>query len=407
MWDGSTRPRPVSDARWSWSRDTRGAHSNLGLVYWKAGRLDEAEASLRHALSLNPGLAEAHNNLGNVLRERGEIDEAVAAYQRSIQCRPDYAEAHNNLGIAFREQGRLTDALASYRRAIDLDPTFAAAHSNLLYALIFSPDHDPGRSSKNTTSGAVSTPSPLASSIQPHTNDRNPDRRLRDRLCLARLPRPCRVVLHGPPSLGTRPPELRNLLLRRRDRPDGITARFHSYADVWRDIAGLTDEQLAQLVRQDRIDILVDLTMHMARNRLLVFARKPAPVQVCWLAYPGHHRPFDHRLPPHRSATSIPPGHARPRLRRESIRLPDAFWCYDPLASEPGGRHPCRPWTTATSPSAASTTSARSTTSVLALWAQVLRAVDRSRLLLLAPDGSASPAHCRICWSAKASTASA
>ena len=59
------------------------------------------------------------------------------------------------------------------------------------------------------------------------------------------------------------------------------------YADAWRSIVGRSDEQIAQFVRQDQIDILVDLTMHMANNRALVFARKPAPVQACWLAYPG------------------------------------------------------------------------------------------------------------------------
>ena len=130
-------------------------------------------------LRLSPGLAEVHNNLGNVLRERGVLDEAVASYQRSLNCRPDYAEAHNNLGISFKEQGRLADALASYRRAIDLDPTFAAAHSNLLYALVFSPDHEPRAILEEHRLWSRRHAEPVGASIEPHTNDRNPDRRLR------------------------------------------------------------------------------------------------------------------------------------------------------------------------------------------------------------------------------------
>ena len=90
-------------------------------------------------------------------------------------------------------------------------------------------------------------------------------------------------------------------------RPDHVTERLRASADAWRNIVGLDHEQVAQWIRQDGIDILVDLTMHMARNRLLVFARKPAPVQVCWLAYPGTHGRWDDRLSHHRSAPD-PPG---------------------------------------------------------------------------------------------------
>ncbi|MGO9467828.1 MAG: hypothetical protein ACLQVF_27130, partial [Isosphaeraceae bacterium] len=169
-------------------------------------------------------------------------------------------------------------------------------------------------------------------------------------------------------------------------RPDEITARLHSLADVWRNIAGLSDEQVSQRVRQDRIDILVDLTMHMAGNRLLAFARKPAPIQVSWLAYPGTSgvRTIDYRLT---DRYIDPPGLHDHDYSEESIRLPDAFWCYDPLAGEPAV-------------SALPAVENGSITfgclnnfckvndSVLKLWAQVLKAVDGSRLLLLAPGGS-------------------
>jgi predicted O-linked N-acetylglucosamine transferase (SPINDLY family) len=363
------------------------AHSNLGLVYWKSGRLDEAEVSLRRALRLNPDLAETHNNLGNVLREGGALDEAIASYQRSLTCRPDYAEAHNNLGITFREQGRLADALASYRRAIDLDPTFAAAHSNLLYALIFSPDHEPWAILEEHRFWSRRHAEPLASSIQPHDNNRNPDRRLRVGYVSPDFREHAEAFFTVPLLSAHDHQNFEVFCYADVTRPDAITATIRSFAAVWRETAGLNDVQLARVVREDQIDILIDLTMHMGQNRLLAFARKPAPVQVCWLAYQGTTglSTIDYRLT---DRYIDPPGLHEHDYTEESVRLPDSFWCYDSLASGPavnplpaleGGRvtFGCL------------NNFCKVNERVLALWARVLLAVDRSSLILLAPEGSA------------------
>jgi predicted O-linked N-acetylglucosamine transferase (SPINDLY family) len=363
------------------------AHSNLGLVYWKAGRLDEAEASLRRALRLNPALAETHNNLGNVLRERGVLDEAVASYQRSLDCRPDYAEAYNNLGISLREQGRLIDALASYRRAIDLDPTFAAAHSNLLYALIFSPDHDSRSILEEHRLWSRCHAQPVGATIQPHTNNRNPGRRLRVGYVSPDFREHAESFFTIPLLSAHDHQNFQVFCYADVNRPDGITARIRSCADVWRETVGLNDEQLARLVREDRIDILVDLTMHMGQNRLLVFARKPAPVQVCWLAYQGTTglATIDYRLTDHHID---PPGLHERDYVEESFRLPDAFWCYDPLAGGPAVNSlPALDRGQVTF--GCLNNFCKVNERVLALWARVLRAIDRSSLVLLAPEGSA------------------
>ena len=117
-------------------------------------------------------------------------------------------------------------------------------------------------------------------------------------------------------------------------RPDAVTA---TAARLCRRVAqhvGLSDQQAAELIRSDQIDILVDLTMHMANNRLLIFARKPAPVQVAWLAYPGTTglAAMDYRLT---DPYLDPPGEYDACYSEQSIRLPDTFWCYDPLADQP------------------------------------------------------------------------
>src|SRR5262249_49103903 len=116
--------------------------------------------------------------------------------------------------------------------------------------------------------------------------------------------------------------------------PDHLTTKLQSCSDVWRTTVGRTDEDVAQLIRADQIDILVDLSMHMAGARPLVFARKPAPVQLCWLAYQGTTglSTMDYRLT---DPTLPPPGTFDSYYSEESIRLPDSFWCYDPLTGEP------------------------------------------------------------------------
>jgi predicted O-linked N-acetylglucosamine transferase (SPINDLY family) len=272
------------------------------------------------------------------------------------------------------------------REALELKPDYVMAHSNLVYTRVFCPGYDAQTLYDESRRWNQQHAEPLARLIQHHSNDRSPDRRLR---------------------IGYVSPEFRNHaesfftvpLLSAHDHqnfdifcyasvvcPDEVTARFRSYADFWRNISGLNHEQVAQLIRYDGIDILVDLTMHMARNHLLVFARKPAPVQVCWLAYPGTTglSSIDYRLT---DPNLDPPGLYDRYYSEESVRLPDAFWCYDPLASEPAvGDLPALDKGYITF--GCLNNFCKVNVSVLRLWARVLKAVDRSQLVLLAAEGS-------------------
>ena len=310
------------------------AHNNLGNVFKDQGKPDEAAACYQRALQLKPDYALAHYNLGVVWQDRGNLDEAVACYRQALKRDPAYAEAHNNLGNALKDQGNLDEAVASFRRAVELKPDVHTAHSNLLYTLVFCPGYDARAIFEEHRLWSRRFAEPLARLIQPHSNDCSSHRRLRIGYVSPDF-RDHAQSFFTVPLLSAHDHENFEIFCYADvARPDGITARLRSLADVWRDIAGLTDEQVARLVRQDRIDILVDLTMHMARNRLLVFARKPAPVQVCWLAYQGTTglSTIDYRLT---DPYIDPPGLHDHDYSEESIRLPDAFWCYDPLAGEP------------------------------------------------------------------------
>jgi protein O-GlcNAc transferase len=401
--------------------DLAQAESNLGTALGAMGQLEEAIAAFRRALAHLPGLAQVQNNLGNALQKQGQIEEAIACYQKAIELQPDFPEARNNLSTAFKAQGKLDEAVASYqqalslksqypealnnlanalkdmarmeeavdcfRRALAIRPNFAAAHSNLAYSLTFCEGYDAAAIYDEARRFDEQHTAPLAQFIQTHANERSPNRRLRIGYVSPDFRNHCQAFFTLP-LLSAHDHErfeifcYADVVLR-----DPITERLRGLSDVWRDIQGWTAEKTAEVIRQDQIDILVDLTMHMEGAHPFVFARKPAPVQICWLAYPGTTglTAIDFRLTdPHLD----PPGMFDEFYAEESIRLADTFWCYDPLASEP-----------AVSPLPALTNGhvtfgclnnfCKVNATTLRLWAGILKAVSGSRLILLAPEGSA------------------
>ena len=168
-------------------------------------------------------------------------------------------------------------------------------------------------------------------------------------------------------------------------RPDSLTRQLQSHVDIWRNIAGLTDAQVAETIRRDRIDILVDLALHTQQNRLLVFARKPAPVQVSFAGYPGSAglRTIDYRL----SDPHLEPSLFDNLYPDKVIRLPHNFWCYAPDSPDPAiNALPASAGRGITFGCLNSFHKVNDDT--LRLWAQVLLRVPSSRLMLLAPEGT-------------------
>ena len=105
-------------------------YSNLGMVYSRQGKLDEAFSALKRALSIDPYCFEAHYNLGNVYREQGAFNEAIGCYKKALQINPDFAEAHNNLGMTYGEKGLLDEAILQFNRALAANPALANAYYN-------------------------------------------------------------------------------------------------------------------------------------------------------------------------------------------------------------------------------------------------------------------------------------
>jgi predicted O-linked N-acetylglucosamine transferase (SPINDLY family) len=364
------------------------AHFREGLAVAQQGRYDDAVTHFQEALRLNPEKAAgAHNNLGNVFMLQGKKPEAVASYRHAVACNPEFAAAHNNLGNALREQGQLQEARVSLQRALELRPDFAEAHSGLILTMHYLPGCDAGALYEECRRWNERHAEPLKGQTLAHANRADPERRLRIGYVSP--------VFRDHVSCFFTLPLLSNHDHRRFEvycyadvtRPDAMTERHRDHADVWRSTSGLSDQQVADLVRSDQIDILVDLAMHTANNRLLVFAREPAPVQVCWLAYPGTTglSSMDYRLT---DPYLDPPGLFDASYSEESIRLADTFWCYDPLTEHPSVNSPPAKENGLITFGCLNHF-CKINDDCLALWARVLQAVPQSRMLLLAPQGEA------------------
>jgi predicted O-linked N-acetylglucosamine transferase (SPINDLY family) len=362
-------------------------HSNLGEVLRVTGQLDEAIAACRQAIALQPGLARAHNNLGVALHDKGVFDEAIAAYRQAIALKPGLAEVHNNLGGALKDQGCLHEAIDAYRQAIALDPKRSGAHSNLVYSLHFHPGFDARAIAEEHRRWNRQFADPVKQFIRPHANDRDPGRHLRIGYVSPDFFTQAESYFVVPLFEAHDRSQYEIHAYASVKRPDWVTDRLRRSVSVWHDVLGLGNEELAEKIRRDGIDILVDLTMHMAENRLLLFARKPAPVQVTWLAYPGSTglETIDYRIT---DAWIDPPSLGTDGYSEESIRLPDSWCCYDPMCDiapvpiETAHRGDFVRFGSLNN-------FCKLNEVLLSIWAQLLRAVPGSRLLLLAPEGSA------------------
>jgi protein O-GlcNAc transferase len=360
------------------------AHSNRANVLRRLGRLEEAAAEYRQAIALRNDYAEAHNNLGDLLRQCGRLTEAADAFRSALELRPNLAASHGNLGNVLKEQGDLNGAIACYSRAVDLDSNDAAADSNRIYTLYFHPEYDPARILNEHRLWNDRHARRFQSEIPRHENAPFPRRRLKIGYVSPDFRDHCQAMFTLP-------------LLANHDRdrfeihcysdvtsPDATTDRLRNHVDVWRNIAGMPDAQAAHLIHQDKIDIFVDLTVHMAHNRLLVFARKPAPVQVTWLGYPGTTglETMDYRL----SDPYLDPPANDGFCTEHTIRLPHTFWCYDPptVGLEP---NPLPAIDNGFVTFGCLNNFCKINDATLRLWARVMQSTPNSRLLLLAPEG--------------------
>jgi predicted O-linked N-acetylglucosamine transferase (SPINDLY family) len=359
-----------------------GVHNNLGVVLQGLGRTVEAVPCLREAVKRDPESADAMGNLGNALRELGRLDEAIEAYQRACALQPESADLLCNLAVALTDAGEVAEAVVCYDRTLQLAPGHVVAGSGRLFTKLFLPGGAGEGARAEHEQWARRHAAPLAPARPRHDVDRTPGRRLRvgyvspnfTQHAVGRLILPL-LKAHDHAAVEV-------FCYTAVSQPDAITEQARACADAWRETRGVPDERLAAMIRADRIDVLVDLTMHMAGSRLLALARRPAPVQVSYLAYCGTTGLEGYRL----SDPYLDPPGAEAAYTERTERLPTTYWAYEPDPRAPAvGRLPSEGRSAVTFGSF--NNFCKVSSEALGAWCELLRAVPGSRLVLHAHEG--------------------
>lgn len=352
---------------------------NLGNALQHQGEMERAIDCYQNALRCNPDMPAAHNNLGSIWLTMGQLTKARTCFEQARRFKPDYAEAWSNLGNVFQNQGNFREAQNCFTQALRIKPDYTAAHSNLVYAMHCRPDVDQQAIYQAACAWRGA-----------HGIGRGGGNQYFDGF-----------KIKGKIKVGYLSPDFRTHsvsyfflpLLMQHDRhafeifcysaviqPDSMTGRIRALADQWRTVLYRSDPHVAEMIRADHIDILVDLAGHTAGNRLTVFTHQPAPIQITWLGYPGTTGlpEIDYRFT---DALADPPGGSDTWHSEKLVRLPDGFLCYAPPDQAPTvGPLPCLRNGYITFGSFNNLP--KITAEVIALWSGLLQCLPNARLLL-------------------------
>lgn len=301
---------------------------SLGLVAYRVGKLQQAEECIKTALQSNSIYAPFYTHLGIILADQKRVHEAMEAYRRALHFNPEDAIAHNNLASHLLNRGQVNEAIAHFKKALHIDPTYHKAHSNLLFALNYS-EVESAQIFPEYQAFNEQHVRPFIPFILPHANVRDVYKPLRIAYLSQDFGKHSVVYFIEP-------------ILKNHDRHrfevycyhtnsvvDNITHRLRRYASQFIEAWSLSDEALSEQIRQDGIDILVDLAGHMGRHRVLVFARKPAPIQVAYLGYSNTTglSTMDYRITDH---YTDPQGHSEKFNSEQLVRMPKSHFCFVP-----------------------------------------------------------------------------
>lgn len=352
---------------------------NIGCVLSEQGKRNEAMESYRKAIGIFPDYAVAHNNLGVVLREVGQHQEAIAASKRAIELMPDFAEPYINIGNALPWLGRIDESIRAYRKALELKPDHPIAWSNLLLTLLYDDRLSPAEMFAESRRFGEQFESAVRNTWPDHANSREEERRLKIGYVSADLRDHAIAYFIEPILASHNKSKFEVYCYYNHQLQDAMTVRLRSLADHWCQCDRMSDEQLSAQIQMDGIDILVDLSGHTAFNRLPVFARRPAPIQINWIGYIGTSglSAMDYRLTDeHLDPVGLTENFHSERL----IRLPAAFTFRADASAPPVNALPTLDGNMFTF--ASLNNPAKLNEKVVALWARILNAVPHSRLML-------------------------
>ena len=337
--------------------------SNLAASLGSLGSHGEAQRQLEIVVERKPGDAQAWCNLGVAAEKQGKFIEAIEAYRRAIAFKSDYSQARSFLANANLGLGRAKfkarqfgAAISALSEAIEINPAMEEAHRRLIAAYVERGEIEPAIAGLRKCLSVCPSPSVHSALLYAmHYDSRCSSQELFAEHVMWSSRHAPRAVHDGTRSVpatrirvGYVSPDFRahtvtkfiSSAIKHHDREkfevfcysnsayeDETTRRLKSWADHWRQIERMSDADAAELIRRDGIDILVDLRGHGVKNRLTLFARKPAPIQVTMVGYfdttglPA----MDYRIT---DGIQDAPGRSDERHVERLVRLPGSCWCY-------------------------------------------------------------------------------
>ena len=355
---------------------------NLANIFRDIGKPVEAVGCYRKALHIKPGMVEALNNLGNTLHDQCMLEEALVSYQSLLEIAPDFPDAWANMGNIYSDQGKLDAAEACYRRAIEIKPDSPGYFGNLLLIMLYNPDYDANYILAEHLKFAGHFEETIDKLKVHHTIDRTLNRSLRVGYVSPDFNKHSVASFIKPVLASHSRERIEVFCYSTVIDEDEVTQCIKGHCAHWRNISGIADKEAVELIRRDGIDILVDLAGHTAHNRLLLFARKPAPVQVSWIGYPATTglSAVDYKIV---DAFTDIPGVTEQYYTERLIRMPHCFLCYLPAENCPEvGRLPALASGHITF--GAFNAIAKVSSGVVKSWSRIIKSVPNSQLIMKA-----------------------
>jgi len=356
------------------------AHAKIGLILQNQGRLQESLVEYKQALELAPNSFEILNNLGTLHSDLTKFEEAITYFETALTIEPEEHGALSNIAGAYKNLGRLDKAIQFFQKALKAKPDDPYLYSNLLLAMIYA--------------DSVS-PEDLAQVARQFGHE-IADKMLRKRVFAhdMNLNRKIRIGYVSPDFCKHPVDYFVGYLFRHHDRKqfeiyaysntarhDAVTERIQHEVDHWRDIRFISDNSAADLIESDKIDILMDLAGHTGRNKLMIFALKPAPIQITWLGYPASTgmKAMDYRITDYYAE----PAGMTEHLNTEKLwRLPKIFCCYQPHEKSPDVVDHCPFEDNSYITFGCFNNFSKVSDAALTAWGEILARVPNSKLLL-------------------------
>lgn len=356
------------------------AYNNLGNIYLDLKEYDEAKKIYQKILNLQPNYMKGYSNLGLIYKHEGNLEKTIECYLKALELDPNIPDVYNNLGNALLDQGDFDNALNNYYKAIELNPQFDNAYANYLFALNYHPDKSAEEIYdiyKQYEQSAIFKNIPVPTL---HTNSKETNRILK--------------IGYVSPDFKKHPVQyFLEPLLANHDKTaveiyayaemtveDEVTQDYKTFVDHWTPTLGMSDEDLAERIKKDNIDILIDVAGHTAGNRLRVFARKPAPVSISWLGfgYTTGLSTIDYYLC---DEMSVPMG-SEHLFSEEPWRLDRASYVYRPPIEAMGAVNKLPAIQNKYITFGTLTRSVRVNHKTIRIWAEVLKRIPNSKLVI-------------------------